>query len=123
MASQSDHNDPLPDGYWAELERDWPSYSAMSRDDIEEMLSIIARFDGRKITPTAVDAWGMQSAVGNWDRDGAIAAVQAFYEWSAEEPAMWPNVPGEPRPILPVDVTTFVQMRRLMDEANGGGEY
>lgn len=90
----------------------------MTTQDIRDLLAEIAQHDGRVIDDVAVYAWGEQARRGGWDRETAIDAVRAFYAWTAEVPVRWlgGERDGEPRPVLPYDIHTFTQMRRLMQE-------
>lgn len=98
------------------ISEDWETYSPMTRDDVRTLVERIARRHGSEqllANPFAVWAWGVQSALGNWDTPTALAAVDAFY--AAEPRAVWvgdgPEA-GEPRPVLPGDITEFVERAR-----------
>lgn len=101
---------------------DWETYSPMTPAEIGSLVQLIATHVGEQLlrNPMALDAWGCQAALGNWDSATAHAAVRAFYQlepqpvWSGgDEPEA-----GQPRPVLPGDITRFIEAARKADSGS-----
>jgi hypothetical protein len=69
----------VPDGYREAVAADWETYSPMSEADVRGLLELVAMHDGREVTDSVVYGWGVESAKGNWDRETAERAVEAFF--------------------------------------------
>lgn len=103
-------------GAVAAIINDWETYSPMTPAEVWSLIQLIAsNEDGRLLhNPYALECWGAQAALGNWDSPTAHAAVHAFYAldprpvWrGGDEPEA-----GQPRPVLPGDITRFVEAAR-----------
>lgn len=85
----------------------------MNRDQVADLLKVMSTYDAREITDVAVDAWHWQARNADWDYPTAAAAVQTFYGWVGEEAITWRDT-KQPRPILPVDITAFHELKWLV---------
>jgi hypothetical protein len=106
-------------GYIEAIAADWETYSPMTREDVAHLIEHIATHEGPAVLchPNVVDHWGIQAAIGNWDTATALHAVRDFYArvpravWTGDGPEA-----GTLRPVLPLDITSFVRAVRRYAE-------
>lgn len=94
---------------------DWQTYSPMTAEQVQDLIELIDTCDrgNRRHNRMAVDAWGAQAALGNWDADTAMQAVRAYY--AQEQRPTWMDEDSAdpvPRPVLPYDITQFITRAR-----------
>ncbi|WP_027933710.1 hypothetical protein [Amycolatopsis thermoflava] len=103
-------------GYLEAISADWETYSPMPRTAVVRLIALMCELSGNHALATAgpaiVDAWGTQAAIGNWDTQTAMQAVRDFH--TRRPRPVWPNGPdaGQPRHLLPSDITDFIQRAR-----------
>lgn len=78
----------------------------ISRDQITELLQVVASYDNRRVTVAMVDAWIEQGRRGSWHIQDALNAVHSHFQ-------------GSKATLYPLDITERIRAARNLPQLPG----